>query len=258
MNSQLQFLIELQRLDRRIFEIQDQQRKTPEQIKQAQAPLLEASSRLKALRETSEVLSKEHRSSERDLTTQEEHIKKIRGRLTELKTNKEYQAHLYEIELARKKKDSLEETVLGVLERIEQNQNEIKEIEQIVREADVVFEREKSRLEELTATLEQELTSLNQQQKDVANLLDASEYTRYMRLRTVRKGFAVAQIREGACSGCRLQLPPQLVAEIKRGEQLLSCSYCHRILYWEEVTRLEESSEALSAPSGQENVENQG
>ena len=255
MNSQLQFLIELQKLDRRIFEIQDQQLKIPEQIKQSQAPLLEASKRLKALREASETLAKEHRNSERDLTTQEEHIQKIRGRLTELKTNKEYQAHLFEIELARKKKDALEETVLGVLERIEQNQNEIKELEQIVREAEQVFERDKAQFEELTTSLEKELASLNQQQKEVAALLDAPEYARYTKLRSLRKGFAVAQVRDGACSGCRLQLPPQLVAEIKRGEQLLSCSYCHRILYWEEEKLSGESSEALSTPSRQENVE---
>jgi hypothetical protein len=41
----------------------------------------------------------------------------------------------------------------------------------------------------------------------------------------------VAEVRDGACGGCQLQLPPQLVAEVRRGDELMDCSYCHRILF---------------------------
>ena len=37
----------------------------------------------------------------------------------------------------------------------------------------------------------------------------------------MRKGFAVAEVKDGSCGGCRLQLPPQLVAEVRRGDELL-------------------------------------
>ena len=46
---------------------------------------------------------KQQRSAERELATQEDLLHKVRSRLSELKTNKEYQAHLFEIEQARKK-----------------------------------------------------------------------------------------------------------------------------------------------------------
>jgi hypothetical protein len=35
------------------------------------------------------------------------------------------------------------------------------------------------------------------------------------------------------CAGCRLQIPPQLVAEVKRSQDLHTCPYCHRMLYWD-------------------------
>ena len=47
----------------------------------------------------------------------------------------------------------------------------------------------------------------------------------------MRKGYAVAEVKNGACGGCQLQLPPQLVAEVRRGDELMDCSYCHRILF---------------------------
>ena len=139
--------------------------------------------------------------------------------------------------MARKKKDLLEEAVLSVLERIEQNEKEAKELEENLREAEEKFNREKAQLETQVNTLNQELSELERQHQEHAQLMDAKILARYSKLKTARKGFAVAQVRNGTCSGCRLQIPPQLIAEVKRGDELLNCSYCHRILYWEASQR---------------------
>ena len=90
---------------------------------------------------------------------------------------------------------------------------------------------ESARLEAQVAELGQELTDLERQQKMVAEMVEKPLLARYNRLKTMRKGFAVAEVRDGACGGCRLQLPPQLVAEVRRGDELMDCSYCHRILF---------------------------
>ncbi|PJA77958.1 MAG: hypothetical protein CO149_06690 [Nitrospirae bacterium CG_4_9_14_3_um_filter_51_5] len=231
MNLQLQYLINLQKFDLRIFQIQDQLRKAPDLLKSAESTLQDFLARLQVLKSTGESLVKQRRSSERELATQEEQLLKIRNRLSELKTNKEYQAHLFEIELARKKKDSIEENVLEMMERVEQNELAVKELEGQTMEAQKLFDIEKARLETHFANLASELADLDRQQTTLAELVDKPLLIRYNRLKTMRKGYAVAQLREGACGGCQLQLPPQLVAEVKRGDELLDCSYCHRILY---------------------------
>lgn len=231
MNLQLQYLINLQKFDLRIFQIQDQLRKAPELLKSAEAPLQDILTRLQTLKNTGESLVKQRRSAERELATQEEQLQKIRNRLSELKTNKEYQAHLFEIELARKKKDSIEENVLETMERVEQNEQAIKELEEQAKEAQHNFDAEKARIETQLANLANELADLEQQQKTLAEMVEKPLLARYNRLKTMRKGYAVAQLRDGACGGCQLQLPPQLVAEVKRGNELMDCSYCHRILY---------------------------
>ncbi len=231
MNLQLQYLINLQKFDLRIFQIQDQLRKAPELLKSAETPLQDILTRLQALKNTGESLVKQRRSGERELATQEDQLQKIRNRLSELKTNKEYQAHLFEIELTRKKKDSIEENVLEMMERVEQNEQAIKELEEQAKEAQHAFDVEKARLETHFANLENELADLDRQQKSLADMVEKPLLARYTRLKTMRKGYAVAQLRDGACGGCQLQLPPQLVAEVKRGDELMDCSYCHRILY---------------------------
>ena len=250
MNFQLQYLIKLQKIDLRIFNLQDQQQKIPQRIEEAETPLIEATKRLKAAKETAEALDKERRERERDLSVQEDHLQKIRGRLTEIKTNKEYQAHLFEIELGKKKKDSLEEVVLGVLERAEENTRVAKELELAVQEFEKMFVQEKEKIDSLVTSLEQELSELHQKEQEVAKGMDATVYARYSRIKSRRKGFAVASVREGACTGCRLQLPPQLVAEVKRADQLLTCSYCYRILYWEKPGSVDAPADLVEEKAG--------
>jgi hypothetical protein len=230
-NSQLQLIIELQKFDLRIFQIQDAQRKAPELLKAVESPLQEILTRLQTLKNTGETLVKQQRSAERELATQEDLLHKVRSRLSELKTNKEYQAHLLEIEQARKKKDSIEESVLETMARVEENTQAIKELEEQAQEAQNVFNAEKVRVEGQISELVNELNELEGQQKIVADTVEKPLLARYNGLKTRRKGFAVAEVQDGACGGCRLQLPPQLVAEVRRGDELMDCSYCHRILF---------------------------
>ncbi|MBI3604235.1 MAG: hypothetical protein HY205_07280 [Nitrospirae bacterium] len=233
MNPQLSPLIELQTLDLRIGEIKEHQRKIPELIDAAEAPLREASRFLKESTAAVELLVKERRERERDLEAHEAQVDKLKTRLTELKTNKEYQAHLFEIEMAGKKRGEFEEQILVLMDRVEQKQQEVKQFQAKVAELERLFTQEKRRLEDTSAAFVSELSQLEQKQGTLTAAVDKSLLARYTKLKATRKELALAPIRNGTCGGCRLQLPPQLVAEVKRSDDVQTCSYCHRILYWE-------------------------
>ena len=233
MNPQLAPLIELQTLDLRIGEIREQQRKTPQLIDAAEAPHKEALRLQQEAKTALEALTKERRDRERDLEAHESQTDKMKTRLSELKTNKEYQAHLFEIEMANKKKGEIEEQILVLMEKIEARQKEIKDVQVKVTEAERLFKQEQSKLEAVSAALASELTELEQKQKNLWGSVDKPLLDRYAKLKKTRKELALAPIRNGICWGCRLQLPPQLVAEVKRSEGLLTCNYCQRILYAE-------------------------
>ena len=233
MNPQLQPLVDLQALDLRIMEIKEQQKKIPDLIETAEAPLRNAAQQLKDMSTSGETLVKQRRDRERDLEIHEAQVEKLRARLTELKTNKEYQAHLFEIEMANKKKGEIEEQILTLMERIEKGQQEAKQAQIRANEAERLFVQEKTRLEALSAGFAAELAQLDQKRSKAGALLDKALLARYTKLKAARKDLAVAPVRNGTCFGCRLQLPPQLVAEVKRSDELQTCTYCHRILYWD-------------------------
>ncbi len=50
-----------------------------------------------------------------------------------------------------------------------------------------------------------------------------------------RNGIAVVSARSSICSGCNMNLPPQLYNELQRSEELICCPNCNRIIYWDEI-----------------------
>ncbi|MCE3223048.1 MAG: uncharacterized protein K0S58_1228 [Nitrospira sp.] len=233
LNQQLSPLIELQKIDLRIVELKEQRRKIPARLEIHEAPLREAKRLLQETSASTDALIKERRSHEKDLEAHEDRIGKMKDRAAQLKTNQEYQAHLFEVELANKKKGEIEEKILLAMERIEQTQRTITDAQASLQESEALFTREKATLDEKDRILAAELADLEVNQKQLSGQVEKALLARYNKLKATRKDQALALIKDGICLGCRLHLPPQLVSQVKRGEDVHTCPYCYRILYWE-------------------------
>ncbi|GAB1724131.1 MAG: hypothetical protein GDA65_05545 [Nitrospira sp. CR1.1] len=233
MNLQLSPLIELQKLDLRIVDLKEQRRKIPERLEVNEAPLREARRVVQDASTSVEVLIKERRSAEKDLEAHEDRIGKMKDRAAQLKTNQEYQAHLFEVELANKKRGEIEEKILLAMEQIDQTQRTIAAAEVQLKESEALFVREKTILDEKDQALTAELAELEAQQKQLSGRVEKGLLARYNKLKSTRKDQALALIKDGICVGCRLQVPPQLISQVKRGDDVYTCPYCYRMLYWE-------------------------
>jgi predicted nucleic acid-binding Zn-ribbon protein len=214
LNPKLQPLVELQQLDQKIAEIRQQQQKLPSLLEAAESPHREATRLLKELDTTVEQRVKERRERERELEIHEGHVEKLRARLSELKTNKEYQAHLFEIEIANKRKREIEDQILSLMEQIEAGQKGVKQMQVRATEAESALNQEKARLDALTEELSADLTRLDNKRGQLTSAVEADLLVRYSKLKQSRKDLALAPIRNGICFGCRLQLPPQLVTRL--------------------------------------------
>ena len=101
------------------------------------------------------------------------------------------------------------------------------------------------RLDAQDQALAKNLALLESEHREASTHVDKTLLARYNQIKSAKKEQALAAVREGMCAGCRLQIPPQLVAQVKRSEDLQLCPYCRRILYWEGDAPVETSS-ALS------------
>ncbi len=151
--------------------------------------------------------------------------------------------------MANKKKSELEDKVLACMEKIEQLQQTAKEAQNKVQAAEQVFTKEKQVLDELDSRLSAELAELESQQRDRSAQVESGLLARYTKLKAARKDQPLAAIKGGMCAGCRLQIPPQLIAEVKRSQDLHTCPYCHRMLYWDGDIQVEQKPHNQAKPS---------
>ncbi|HET8760254.1 MAG TPA: C4-type zinc ribbon domain-containing protein [Nitrospiria bacterium] len=232
MNEQLALLIRLQELDSQIDALAEQRRQAPALVEAAAKPVQEAEAELVKTKAAFDVLTRDRRDKEQELKEREDRIEKLKGRSGDIKSNKEYQAHLFEIELAQQEKGTVEERLLEMMDRIEAMQATVKSQEAAVAVCKREFDKERARLEGEQRAAQAEADRLVADAKSLAEQLAPANRQAYERLKTTRKGLAVVAVKNGACQGCRLALPPQLIADLRKNEKLLTCTYCHRMLFW--------------------------
>ncbi len=81
------------------------------------------------------------------------------------------------------------------------------------------------------ATLGAEIAVLEERRSEQASGINGAVLPLYERLRAARQGRAVAKVEGGACQGCRISLPMNLVKLARSSNDLVQCTNCERILY---------------------------
>jgi predicted nucleic acid-binding Zn-ribbon protein len=126
------------------------------------------------------------------------------------------------------RRNQLEDKVLELMEQSESAAARIKEAQDELAAAEKEW---KSQQQDLLGQIEKmtaEIAALAEKQRDARAAVnpEAAEY--YSQLKQ-RKGWPIARIEQGTCCACRISLS---TAELQRarGQQLVECASCHRIL----------------------------
>ncbi|MBU4128505.1 C4-type zinc ribbon domain-containing protein [bacterium] len=230
----LKLLAQIQALDSQIDEREEKKREFPRRL----IPLKEGAERIdQELREAKgelEDLQKKRRHEERELEAREIELKKYQRQLYEVKDNKAYAALEEEIALTKEKNEAAEEEILKFLEIEEGRIKEIKEIEEGLNEEKRKLSREEEKAKQETEVLDQEIAKINITRQEIAKRVSPSPLSRYEKLRRGKGGLAIVPLEGSSCGGCHMNLPPQIVSEVKKGKRFVVCENCNRILYWEE------------------------
>lgn len=232
MLADLERLVELQRLDSEIAEVEAAAAAIPGVIRRIEEQLMKAKAALDAVTAETDRMTKLRRQQERELEEVTDQLKKRQSRLFEIKTNQEYSAVLKEIEGVKHKVSVLEEAILVLLDQIEVEMKARAEEEQRVRSSEAEALRDTQRKEAELRQLRGRLSELQGARKGRSKNVELSLLQQYLRLLKSRAGLAVAPARDGSCEGCHVALTPQLYNEVRRNEEILTCERCGRILYW--------------------------
>ena len=233
MRAQLERLIVLQTVDLKIQEMERVKGEIPQRIASVEEDFRKEEEKVLAERTEMERLQKQRRQKEKDLEEEVGRVKKAEARVFEIKTNKEYQAVLKEIENAKKLNRQREEEILGILERIEEVQKQMGNGEKTLEARRKEVQQQLSELERQAASFAEEMAGEVRQRERREKEIPPDLLSKYHRLLEKRQGVAVAKVQNGVCHACNMNLRPQLYIELQKQESLIICPNCSRILFWE-------------------------
>ena len=233
MRDQLEKLIILQTIDLRVLQMEREKSQIPQSIASLEEDLRREEEKFRLAKETLEKLQKDRRKKEKDLEEEVDKVKKAEARVLEIKTNKEYQAVLKEIESAKKLNRQREEEILDLLEKLEESQKRITRGEKELEEKRKEMERQVSGLRQKESSFEQEMAGNVQQKEQKEKEIPPPLLSRYRMLAEKRQGIAVARVVQGVCQACHMNLRPQLYIELQKQDSLILCPNCNRILFWD-------------------------
>jgi predicted nucleic acid-binding Zn-ribbon protein len=204
----------------------------PVQRREAEERVKAEEKRLEQLKQRINDLQKVRREREREIEAVGEQERKFQSQLPSIRKNEEYTALLHEIELTRGKRSELETVVLMALEEEEGVQREKPALEQALRAAQEQSTSRQAAIEREEREARVQLDALEARRQRHLEQLAPATRSRYERIHSSRDGRAVVTIAKGACGGCFRAQPPQTLNEARRGDRVLICDGCGRIVIW--------------------------
>lgn len=224
----------IQSIDIRFDEIKREREESPKEIKKVKEDFDFLKKAMEQYLSNLEELKKERRKAERELEEIELKFKKSKLKLDEVKSNKEYQAVLKEIEELKELTFQKEEVVIKWMEEIEIREKECADNNLKEQESQKEYKSKEEEFSQRTRELDKEVQSLNEKRAELTQKVDKDLLSKYDILRIHFKGLVVTPVIDAVCQGCHLGIPPQQYNELIKGDSPKSCPNCNRIIYWEE------------------------
>ena len=204
----------------------------PSKITEIELPFRESQDAFSIIKQHVESLERKKRDKESALDDLNDKIKKLKSRTADIKTNKEYQALLSEIDSVEKERFSLEDEILVIMEEMESASKQTK-----IEEAKYKMNKEKidvlkRNIEQEKLVAEKELQGLNETRSEIVATIDKEIYDQYADLIDIHTVYVVVEAKGEICQGCNMNIPPQLFVELKKNEDIVHCPQCRRIIYF--------------------------
>jgi len=230
LRTNLKMLGDLQEIDLKLDALRGEKETLLAEIAGLEGRVAEAQSELACMEGDLALREEEKQGLETSLAAEAENIVRSETNLKGIKTQKEYQAVSKEIATAKKLKTELEEQILQKIGQIEELSTEIAGRRETLGALDEKVSGEKAEVLEKVARLDGEIATDHAARETIAGGLPSSVTRRYGLLREQRRGLAVVEARDGSCLGCNMNLPPQLYNTLFRGDDLITCPHCQRVL----------------------------
>ena len=235
MLQDLALALRLQALDRKIMSLETEIATLPKHIAEIEKKLESHTRRLEADRAALTANQRERKKLEGDIQAHQQKISKLRDQTLQAKTNEQYRAFQNEIAYIEAEIRKAEDRILDLMEQSEPLEKNVKAAEVDLKAQQQHVEAEKKSARERTGVDRQELQRTQKDREGVVAEMTPSFYKEYERIRKKTRNHPIADATEGRCDACMIALRPQFFQDLRRGDKIMYCESCGRILTYNPV-----------------------
>lgn len=233
MKAELSHLIALQNADTNIRRLQAEIESIPERRAEIEKEFDQRAFEIRALEERRDNARHERTRLEAETFEQKQRAERADRNLMSARKTDEYTAAIREADAARKQISAFETQILEQMEIADQAEKELKERAPEVEKLGADMAERFKGFDEQARVQQQELDKARAERERLLNELPKPMSALYKRISSrIRDGVAMAEARNGACTACYMALRPQIMADVRRGTEVITCDNCNRILYY--------------------------
>src|SRR5215207_753998 len=233
MKAELQKLIALQNLDTTIRKLEKAQESIPERRAEIEKEFDQRAFEIRALENRRDEAKITRARLENEVVEQKGRAERAERNLMSSKKQDEYTAAIREADSARKQISALETQILEQLEQLEQAEASLNERADEIASLNSDREARLKAFDGETQTIGARLEAARKEREELFANLPKQLSGLYGRIKArIRDGVAVAEARNRSCTACFMSLRPQVMSEIRRGEEIITCDNCGRILFY--------------------------
>lgn len=232
MLPELSRLIDLQEIDREMLELTRELARLPQELADLSRDIEDLDADRTARELVLDDLARQRRETEAEMADLEAAIKASRSRLMEIKKDLEYQARLKEIAFQEDQRDQKEIRIIQILDEMEEQKREVEALQERIAQEQELFRQKEGESHALIEDLQKRLAVIEAQRQAIHQDIPKTLLKRYDFIRQRHNSTTVAEVQEGVCLGCHMNILPQQFIDLQKGVEILQCPHCQRILYW--------------------------
>lgn len=231
MNKEIEQLTELQVIDQEIAKLDAENDAKLAKLRERETIFQENESSISALQEKIEAAEVRRRELEAELSDELSRLKERQSKMMQVQTNREYQSLLKEIEDGKKSNKEREEEIVQLMEVAEADTKIMNEQTSTTEEEKKALAKEAKEADKFSSAIEKQKAGIVKKRNTMAKKIKTGVLRKYDMLRKRRNGKAIVPVIKGVCQGCFMSIPPQQFNDILKGDRILNCPTCQRILY---------------------------
>lgn len=233
MKAELQQLVALQKLDTSIRKLQAELEAIPRRRAEIEREFDQRAFEIRALENARDEARHTRARLELEIAEQRIRVERADRNLMSSKKQDEYTAAIREADAARKQISALETQTLEQMEALDKAETSLNERGEEIATLNSDREARLQAFDDETRGQADKLAISRAERERLVSALPKSMGAQYVRtVARIRDGVAVAEARNGACMACFMALRPQAMAQVRRGEEIVTCDNCNRILYY--------------------------